>query len=72
MGETASSWKTPLHSSDTEHEWQKRVEQKGKGGAFDIKREEHPSLLTPGDPTAGICGPGVNASSVLTNPFHKG
>ena len=40
MGETASTWKTPLHSSDSEHRWMKRYDSKGKGGAFDINRGE--------------------------------
>ena len=40
MGETASTWKLPLHSSDSEHPWQKRFEQHGKGGAFRINRGE--------------------------------
>lgn len=47
MGETASTWKTPLHSSDTEHEWQKRYESKGKGGAFRLNRGERTFPLTP-------------------------
>lgn len=54
MGETASTWKVPLHSSDSEHEWQKRRESRGKGGAFDIARGERSFISTPGDPTAGI------------------
>ena len=40
MGETTSTWKVPLHSSDSEHPWMKRRESKGKGGAFDINRGE--------------------------------
>jgi hypothetical protein len=40
MGETASTWSLPLHSSDTEHHRQKVRESKGKGGAFDINRGE--------------------------------
>jgi hypothetical protein len=71
MGEAASSWKLPLHSSDTEHPWQKRVAKKGmdhlvlsqEGGAFPAVKQ--------GDPISGLSGPGTNASSVLTNPFDK-
>lgn len=31
MGETTSSWKLPLHSSDSEHPEQKRRESRGNG-----------------------------------------
>lgn len=31
MGETASSWKLPLHSSDSEHPTMKRRESRGRG-----------------------------------------
>ena len=71
MGETTSTWKDPLHSSDSEHHWMKIRESKGKGGPFRINRGEHGFVSAPGDPTAGIEHPGVNASSVLTNPFDK-
>lgn len=72
MGETASTWKVPLHSSDTEHPWMRRREEKGKGAAFVINRTGETKLpqATAGDPTNGIQHPGVNASSVLSNPFH--
>jgi len=40
MGETASTWNVPLHSSDSEHPWMKRRASKGKGGAFRINRGE--------------------------------
>lgn len=73
MGETTSTWKDPLHSSDSEHEWQKRYASRGRSGAFRLNRSDGTrwSATTPGDPTAGIAGPGTNASSVLTNPFDK-
>jgi hypothetical protein len=61
MGETTSTWKDPLHSSDTEHEWQKRYASKGKGGAFDINRGERSFISAPGNPTAGI-GPASPAN----------
>jgi hypothetical protein len=64
MGETASTWNVPLHSSDTEHEWQKRYAEKGKGGAFDIARGEHAFIGTAGDPTSGI--------STAASPANKG
>ena len=70
MGETASTWKLPLHSSDTEHEEQKRREEKGKGGAFRIERTGRTFVGAQGDPTVGLAPPGGNASSVLTNPYH--
>jgi hypothetical protein len=70
MGETASTWKLPLHSSDSEHEWMKIREEKGKGGAFRINRTGRTFPGARGNPIAGIDHPGVNASSVLTNPFH--
>jgi hypothetical protein len=54
MGETASTWNVPLHSSDSEHRWQKRYNEKGKGGAFDIARGERGFIGAAGDPTAGI------------------
>lgn len=40
MGETASTWTTPLHSSDTEHHWSKIREFKGDGQALKIDRGE--------------------------------
>jgi hypothetical protein len=64
MGETASTWKVPLHSSDTEHEWQKRYASKGKGGAFDIARGERGFIGSEGDPTSGI--------STAASPANKG
>jgi hypothetical protein len=70
MGETASTWKVPLHSADSEHPWTKRYEEKGKGGQFRIQRSEEKFFAAQGNPTAGIEHPGVNASSVLTNPYH--
>jgi hypothetical protein len=67
MGEAASSWKTPLHSSGSEAPDQVRRESKGKGGAFDIEREGHESLLKQGDPTAGI----QTHSTQDCNPFTR-
>ena len=74
MGETASSWRKPLHSSGTDAPDQTRRESKGGGGALRFKRDDDGQMpgTAGGDPIEGICGPGVNASSVLTNPFHKG
>ena len=40
MGETASTWKTPLHSSDSEHELMKIREFKGDGQALKIDHGE--------------------------------
>ena len=54
MGETASTWKVPLHSSDSEHEWQKRYDSKGKGGAFKINRGERAFPMQPSEATEGI------------------
>lgn len=72
MGETASTWKVPLHSSDSEHPWMKYRDSKGRGGAFRLAGAKGRwSATTPGNPTSGIAGPGSNASSVLTNPFDK-
>jgi hypothetical protein len=71
MGETTSTWSLPLHSSDTEHPRMKRRDSRGSGGPLRINRGEHNFISAPGDPTAGIEHPGVNASSVLTNPFDK-
>ena len=64
MGETASTWKDPLHSSDSEHPWMKRYNSKGKGGAFDINRGERSFIGSAGDPTAGI--------STAASPANKG
>lgn len=50
MGETTSTWKLPLHSSDSEHPWQKRRGSKGRGGAFTIKRSEDTFPATTGNP----------------------
>ena len=54
MGETASTWKTPLHSSDTEHEWQKRYESKGKGGPFRVSHAEGTFPVQRGNPLARL------------------
>jgi hypothetical protein len=67
VGETASTWKTPLHSSDSEHEDMKRYNSKGKGGAFRLNRGERSFPRRISD----LEGPGTNASSVLTNPFDE-
>jgi hypothetical protein len=71
MGETTSTWKDPLHSSDSEHPWMKDRNSKGRGGAFRINRGERSFISAPGDPTDGIAPSGMNASSVLSNPFDK-
>jgi hypothetical protein len=62
MGETASTWKTPLHSSDSEHPEQTRRNFKGKGAPFDINRGERsfPRRLSDLD---------TNAQTSNHNPF---
>jgi hypothetical protein len=40
VGETASTWKTPLHSSDSEHEWSKIRDFKGDGQPLKIDHGE--------------------------------
>jgi hypothetical protein len=68
MGETTSTWKDPLHSSDSEHHWMKIRESKGKGGPLRFDRTGGQSFPEDADDADG---PGTNASSVLTNPFDK-
>ena len=71
MGEAASSWKIPLHSSDSEHEWQKRYAKKGMDHIVIAQEGGTLPQVEQGRPLARINGPGTNASSVLTNPFDK-
>ncbi len=66
MGETASSWNVPLHSSDSEHEWMKRNDSKGFGAAFKIKRGEQGFPPQKGDPLAGLT---PSTSSADSNPY---
>ena len=61
MGETTSTWKVPLHSSDSEHPWMKVRESKGKGGPLDINRGER-SFPARGDPD-------TSAQTSNHNPF---
>lgn len=62
MGETASSWRTPLHSSGSEAPEMKRRESKGKGAPFEINRSERsfPRRLSDLD---------TNAQTSNHNPF---
>ncbi len=62
MGETASTWKLPLQSSDSEHEWSKRYDSKGKGGAFRLNRGERSFPMKPSDATP-------SGTSEDSNPF---
>lgn len=68
MGETTSTWKVPLHSSDSEHPWMKDRDSTGKGGAFRLNRSERPFIGTTGNPTSGL---GTSDTKESTNPFGK-
>jgi hypothetical protein len=67
VGETASTWKLPLHSSDSEHHWMKIRESKGAGGPLGINRADGGGFP---DDYEDVEQMPHNGSSVLTNPFH--
>jgi len=68
MGESASTWRTPLHSSGTEAP--DPCPSEGKGEAFVIARAQDAGKMpgtAGGDPTAGI----QTTSTQDHNPWRK-